>query len=212
MVDLRLLIVAADPLVRAGLTTLLNEQDELRIVGQIGITDSVGTEIEIYQPEVILWDMGWDPDDSLELLEELELDGGEDGAALIALVPDKEAAMAAWTAGIKGLVYREAGAERLVAAVWAVYQGLMAVEPELMISIARAGTGAEPLLVEDLTPREIEVLRLLAEGLSNKAIARQLNISEHTVKFHVNAIMSKLGAESRTAAVVQATRLGLIVL
>jgi DNA-binding NarL/FixJ family response regulator len=65
---------------------------------------------------------------------------------------------------------------------------------------------------EALTPRELEVLQLLAEGLPNKTIARQLSISEHTVKFHLNAIMSKLGAQSRTEAVVRATRLGLIIL
>ena len=64
--------------------------------------------------------------------------------------------------------------------------------------------------MEDLTPREREVLRLLAEGLPNKAIARQLGISEHTVKFHVNAILGKLAVASRTEAVVRATRLGLI--
>jgi DNA-binding NarL/FixJ family response regulator len=81
-----------------------------------------------------------------------------------------------------------------------------------MALLAPATPLPEPLLVEELTPRELEVLRLLAEGLSNKAIAQQLDISDHTVKFHVNAIMSKLGAQSRTAAVVQATRLGLIVL
>ena len=67
-------------------------------------------------------------------------------------------------------------------------------------------------LVESLTPREVEVLQLLAEGLPNKGIAQRLGISEHTVKFHVNAIMGKLGAQSRTEAVVQATRLGLILL
>ncbi|MBI1880571.1 MAG: response regulator transcription factor, partial [Chloroflexi bacterium] len=63
-----------------------------------------------------------------------------------------------------------------------------------------------------LTPRELEVLQLLAEGLPNKAIARRLDISDHTVKFHVNAILSKLSAQSRTDAVVRATRLGLILL
>ena len=66
--------------------------------------------------------------------------------------------------------------------------------------------------VENLTPRELEVLQLLAEGLPNKTIARRLEISEHTVKFHVNAIMSKLNAQSRTEAVVRATQLGLILL
>ena len=66
--------------------------------------------------------------------------------------------------------------------------------------------------VEELTPRELEVLGLLAEGLANKAIAYRLDISEHTVKFHVNSILSKLGAQSRTEAVIYATRLGLILL
>ena len=65
---------------------------------------------------------------------------------------------------------------------------------------------------QELTPRELEVLQLLAEGLANKAIALQLDISEHTVKFHVNAILAKLGVQSRTQAVVRATRLGLIIL
>jgi DNA-binding NarL/FixJ family response regulator len=67
-------------------------------------------------------------------------------------------------------------------------------------------------MAEELTPRELEVLQQLAEGLANKAIAQRLGISEHTVKFHVNAIMGKLGVQSRTAAVVRATRLGLVVL
>jgi two-component system nitrate/nitrite response regulator NarL len=66
--------------------------------------------------------------------------------------------------------------------------------------------------VEELTPRELEVLRLMAEGLPNKTVALRLGISEHTVKFHVNAILGKLGVSSRTEAVVHATRLGLILL
>jgi two-component system nitrate/nitrite response regulator NarL len=68
------------------------------------------------------------------------------------------------------------------------------------------------VLIEPLTPRELEVLRLVAEGLPNKTIAARLDISEHTVKFHVNTILGKLGVASRTEAVVRATRLGLILL
>ena len=71
---------------------------------------------------------------------------------------------------------------------------------------------ATDALIEPLTPREIEVLHLLAEGMTNRAIAQRLEISEHTVKFHVNAILGKLGAQSRTDAVVRATRLGVILL
>ncbi|MGH2536960.1 MAG: response regulator transcription factor, partial [Candidatus Promineifilaceae bacterium] len=83
------------------------------------------------------------------------------------------------------------------------------VEPEFLGALRPAAPLEEPPL-EPLTPRELEVLGLLAEGLTNKAIALRLGISEHTVKFHLNAILSKLGAQSRTAAVVRATRLGLI--
>ena len=107
---------------------------------------------------------------------------------------------------------RTASAVRLEATIHAVAQGLAVIEPELLADVWPAGPPVESDLAEELTPRELEVLQLLAEGLANKAIAQRLTISEHTVKFHVNAIMSKLGAQSRTAAVVRATRLGLIML
>ncbi len=86
---------------------------------------------------------------------------------------------------------------------------LMPAEHETISASASAGRLP---LVEPLTPRELDVLRLLAEGLPNKTIAGRLNISKHTVKFHVNAILGKLGVASRTEAVVRATRMGLILL
>jgi DNA-binding NarL/FixJ family response regulator len=101
----------------------------------------------------------------------------------------------------------------LLAALIAAGQELVTLDPRLAETLLRSTPQSPPdHLIEALTPRELEVLQLLAEGLPNKAIARQLNISDHTVKFHVNAIMSKLNAQSRTEAVVQATRLGLILL
>jgi DNA-binding NarL/FixJ family response regulator len=92
----------------------------------------------------------------------------------------------------------------------AVAGGLIAVDAEYAGQTGLDNSG-EPL-IEDLTGREREVLGLMAEGMSNKTIALRLEISEHTVKFHVNAILRKLGAQSRTEAVVRATRLGLILL
>jgi DNA-binding NarL/FixJ family response regulator len=99
-----------------------------------------------------------------------------------------------------------------VAALQAAAQGLAVLDPAFASEVlpARERMGEAP--IEELTPRELEVLQLLAEGLSNRAVARQLDISEHTVKFHVNAILGKLGAQSRTEAVVRATRLGMILL
>ncbi|MEI2609756.1 MAG: response regulator transcription factor [Candidatus Promineifilaceae bacterium] len=89
---------------------------------------------------------------------------------------------------------------------------LILIDPTLASPLLPHPGNDDTLLIENLTSREQQVLQLLAEGLPNKNIARQLAISEHTVKFHVNAIMTKLGAQSRTEAVVRATRAGLIML
>jgi DNA-binding NarL/FixJ family response regulator len=97
-------------------------------------------------------------------------------------------------------------------AVMAVAEGLVTVDPAFDESLRPARELPSLPLVEELTPRELEVLQVLARGLSNKAIGYHLDISEHTVKFHVNAIMSKLGAQSRTEAAVRATQMGLVIL
>ena len=99
------------------------------------------------------------------------------------------------------------------AALAALVQGLVVMSPELQPNTTTASAALIETSPHDmLTSREQEVLRLLAEGLANKQIAVRLSISEHTVKFHVNAIMGKLGVQSRTEAVVRATRLGMIAL
>jgi DNA-binding NarL/FixJ family response regulator len=131
---------------------------------------------------------------------------------VVALLADESLAAEAWLAGVRGLLTREADAEALVAALQAVVQGLAAIDPTLAAALLPTRERESEALVEPLTPREEEVLQLLADGLANRAIALQLGISEHTVKFHVNAILGKLGAQSRTEAVVRATRLGLIIL
>lgn len=212
MSNLRLLVVAADPLARAGLATILSGKAGVQIVGRVDAGQTLPAEIDIYQPELIVWDLGWGPADSLALLEEMVGEQESDEAPILALIPDEESAGVAWSAGARGLLFRDVTAHRLLAAIQALAQGLAAIEPALMAGLGRSASFEEPAPEEDLTPRELEVLQLLAEGLANRAIAQELAISEHTVKFHVNAIMGKLGAQSRTAAVVRATRLGLILL
>ena len=140
----------------------------------------------------------------------------EDLPATITLLPenteDPALVAAVWRSGVRGLLPRDLDSERLDAALQAVRHDLTVIDPMLALElqqIEQAVAAGEELL-EDLTPRELEVLQLVSEGLSNKGIARSLGISEHTVKFHVNAILGKLGAQSRTEAVVRATRAGLI--
>ncbi len=212
MSDLRLLVVASDPLARAGVATLIAGHAGYRIIGQVESGESLPAEIDVYQPDIVVWDLGWDPNEGLAWLEDLASEVGGEGAGIVALVNDGQSATAAWSAGVRGLLFRDSTSDRLLAAVTAVAGGLAVVDPDLMASMMPVLAIDESPLAEELTPREIEVLQLLAEGLANKAIAQRLGISDHTVKFHVNAIMGKLGAQSRTAAVVRATRMGLVVL
>jgi DNA-binding NarL/FixJ family response regulator len=204
---LRILIVADDPLARAGLATLLADQPGWSVVGRIALDADLPASLEAYSPDVAVWDLGWNP---ALAMERLAVTRGT--LPSVALLPDETYAADAWAAGAQGLLLRDADVERQAAAVTAVAQGLTAFDPALVAALVPIREQAPLPPPEALTPRELEVLRLLAEGLSNKAIARRLEISEHTVKFHTNAILGKLGAQSRTEAVVRATRLGLILL
>jgi DNA-binding NarL/FixJ family response regulator len=210
----RILVLAEDALARAGLALLLGDQPECQVVGQAGWQGDLEEELEAGEPDVILWDLGWDPDLALERLAELA-----DALPPVAvLLPGQgsgeQQASQAWRAGARAMLLRDTAVERLAAGLGALAHGLVVIDRDLAgdLLLADMPPGSEAQLVEELTPREVEVLQLLAEGLPNKAIARRLEISEHTVKFHVNAILAKLGAQSRTEAVVRATRMGLILL
>ena len=206
MDELRVLVVADDSLARAGLAALLASQPDCRVVGQ-GTSEDLVDEAALYRPDVILWDLGWDPEPLLELDP-----FGTNQPPIVALLPDEAYAADAWAAGLQGLLLRDSSAESLAAALQAAIQGLVVLDAALAVAVLPARDPEAELLVEALTPRELEVVQLLAEGLSNRAIAHRLEISEHTVKFHVNAILGKLDAQSRTEAVVRATRVGLILL
>jgi two-component system, NarL family, nitrate/nitrite response regulator NarL len=216
MTPLRVLVVANDPLARAGLAALLQSEDNITVVGQISPASSA---VEAFTFDIALFDMGWELDDTLTPLADspiLELD-----TPLLVLIPDDEfvtEVVAALSGDSRrspyGVLVRNTRTDRLVAALHATVEDLITLDPALAPAVM-GGPAPNPLAqapAEPLTPREREVLDLLAEGLPNKVIARRLTISEYTVKFHVNSILTKLNAGSRTEAVVRATRLGLITL
>ena len=210
MSDLRVLVVARDPLARAGLAALLGQQQESHesiVVGQVTGDEDLEPGLEVYRPDVVLWDLGWDPTPALGRLAELT----PDGPPVLALIADASHAAETWSAGAQGLLLRETDSNLLLSALAAAAKGLVVLDPSLAAATPTVG-GVRPTPVTELTNRELETLRLLAEGLPNKVIASRLGISQHTVKFHVNSIMGKLGAQSRTEAVTQAMRLGLILL
>lgn len=209
---LRILIVAADALTRAGLASILTAQADLQSVGQLQPTDDLDNALAVYLPDVMLWDIGYAAEETLEQLADFTQHGSSAPTVpVLALLADSSLAPIAWQAGVRALIPRSASTATLSAALHAAAANLVVLDARSAGSVLIPTTGL-PEAFEPLTSREREVLQLMAQGLPNKTIARQLAISEHTVKFHVNAILSKFGAQSRTEAVVLASRAGIILL
>ena len=203
MTPTRVFVVAPTPMARAGLRSMLASVEDVgvEVVGESGPP----TDGTLSASEVVLV-----ADD--ELLEETALAVSEDGTQGLVLLSEEEGAAARLrTLPLRGwgVVPPDAPPEELGAAVAAVAQGLV-VLPRAMAEGALAGVSAVEELSEPPTAREGEVLGLLARGLSNKQIARELHISEHTVKFHISALYAKLGVGNRAEAVSQGARHGLI--
>lgn len=207
---LRAVIISDNLLTRAGLAALLDTQDDFIVVGQT-TTTALASDIAIYDADIIVCDLGWQ---ASETLDNLSLIQDRDVPILVLLTDENDTASVLSTLNkfsVYGVILNENDSDMLMIALQTVANGLIVIDPSLSSYITSGNTITEKI-VEELTQRENEVLQLLAQGLTNKAIAHQLGITDHTIKFHVNAIMTKLGAQSRTEAVVIATRAGLIIL
>ncbi|HEX4841562.1 MAG TPA: response regulator transcription factor [bacterium] len=205
---MRVLIIADDEVFRAGLAAALSGQTGVSAVNQTRLDGDLATTALPHRPDVILWDLS----DAGRRIGS-ELPALLDLATPVIVLGDDEVLIAeAVTAGAKGVLPRHVDPAPLVAAVRAVGEGLVVIDPTFPASVLATRDELSGSPTEELTPREIEVLQLLAEGLPNRQIALRLGISEHTVKFHVDAILGKLGAHTRTEAVTRAARLGLLVL
>jgi two-component system nitrate/nitrite response regulator NarL len=204
---LRVLVVGEDPLARSGLVALLAASEGVTVAGQAA-PDDAGALLRRTDLDVVLWDAGVEAPADLEALHEA---AERHGPALVVLTGGEGRVPDLLGAGARGVLTRETDGPRLIAALQAAALGLVVVEERLSAGALRTRTAAEPL-IESLTPRELEVLQLIGQGLSNRAIAERLAISEHTAKFHVNAILGKLGAQTRAEAVAQGVRSGLLLL
>ena len=202
---MRILVIAGDPLARTGLAALIAAVPDCRVVGEFPSDAELPDAIERLGPDAVVWDLGQGgvaPDQG---------NLGEAGPPVLMLTPRDFPGSSAIPATGGGILPRDVDAATLTAALRAVARGLVVLDPALG-SAAPSRERATADLREALTPREVEVLQWLAAGLSNKLIAERLEISEHTVRFHLNAIFGKLDAHTRTEAVSRAVRLGLIVL
>lgn len=214
---MRVLVAATDSIVRAGLESILRTSSDLSVVGVASDPDTLATLITAQSPDVVLMELGLQDEEpvseklvALSTLTEVAI-------VLLGETFQGDWIMEALRLGVRAVLPRRATAEEILQAVVAAAAGLVVLHPDaidLLLPVLSSVTQPvdEATLVQALTPREIEVLGMLAEGLGNKAIARRLNISEHTVKFHVSSIFTKLNARSRTEAVTLGARQGLIML
>lgn len=210
--DVRVLVVSSDPLARGGLAGLLSMELGVSLAGLANPSLTGLADAPIHDARA--WDLGMDPRRGLEHLRDF---GGTDIPS-VALVRSDSDVADALSAGARGVLPRHADGPTLAAALRATAQGLVVVGDSLASSFFAGRSapdhGHRPHANGEatLSPREQEVVQLMAEGHPNKIIADRLGISDHTAKFHINSIFAKLGAQSRTEAVVRAVRLGLLAL
>lgn len=209
----RILISAASEISREGLLRVLAESPDFVVAGSTAGVRSFAL-IEELQPEIVLLESDSPNDQLLSFLKELT--GSPFQIAPIVLVNDPSWV---WTSklfrcGAKAVLSRDTKGFEIIAALRAVAAGLVVLQPEALNSMMAkpAPQRLPPSYYEPLTHREIQVLEMIARGLGNKEIASKLEISGHTVKFHINSIFTKLNVSSRTEAVTTGLRLGLILL
>lgn len=206
----RVRIKASSRLVEAGLRALLRAFPALSLVEAEEATDG---RLEMGPPaDVLLAEADSLGDASVR--EAVEWAEGGGATVLLLRSPAVDSLTAALRSGVRAILPASAEGAEIAAAVEAAAAGLVVLDARTVESLLPpVGSAAQPVtLAEDLTPREIEVLKLVAAGLANKEIAHRLEISDHTVKFHVASVMGKLGASSRTEAVTLGIRLGLIMI
>ncbi|MGB7024944.1 MAG: response regulator transcription factor [Candidatus Acidiferrales bacterium] len=211
---IRVFIVAASPLARAGLQSLFGAPD-VKVVGSAANFESLVDQWSDAKADLVLVDAAGEQfEGAMDFLARSQL---VSEAAIVVLSDRSEPRWFAemLRAGIRAVLPGDISPDQLLAALEAAAAGLIVMHPaevEAMLPAIAPASRPPAELTEPLTPRESEVLQMLASGLANKEIATRLAISEHTVKFHVASILGKFGAGSRTEAVSIGIRSGLVLL
>ena len=204
---IRIAVVATFAVRRAGLESIIRSHAEFHLAGSFGTLASLVSFARSTELDVIVIDS----DSIHDLLRERTSDAA---IVLLAEVSDARSIARLLRSGVRAILSRESAADDVLSAIYAAYDGLVLLSTATADSLAGVFgdqlAEADDELSEEITSRETEVLRMLAEGLVNKDIAARLGISEHTVKFHISSILDKLGASTRTEAVTLGIRRGLI--
>jgi NarL family two-component system response regulator LiaR len=217
---IRVLIVDDHAVVREGLRTFLGLQDGLAVVGEAADGEEALQQVAGLGPDVVLMDLVMPRLDGVGAMQALRARGATTRVIVLTSFADDERILPAIQAGAAGYLLKNVAPAELARAVRAAHAGEALLDPavaaRLVAAVAGGTAGAagvarrsERTAAETLTPREREVLGLLARGLANKRIARELGVSEKTVKAHVGHLLAKLGVSDRTQAALYAVRSGL---
>jgi DNA-binding NarL/FixJ family response regulator len=204
-------VVLADDqrVVREGLATLLGLLRGIEVLGAASDGEEAVDLVERLRPDVVLMDLRMPRCDGVEATRRLRERVPETRVIVLTTYADDRSVLGALRAGARGFLTKDAGAQEIERAIEAVVRGDAAIDPAVQHHLVEAVAAADDL-PNGLTPREAEVLTLIAEGLSNAEIAARLVVSEATVKSHVNHLFTKTGVRDRAQAVSYAYRNGLV--
>ncbi len=208
---IKVLLADDHHMVRAGIRQLLEDAGDLQVIAEAGDGEEAQSLIEKYKPDVAVLDIQMPKASGIEVTRWVRAHIPEVGVLILTAYDDDPYVMAVLQAGANGYVLKTAEADELIQAVRDVHEGKSVLDPaitrKLMSNLFKQ---TAKLNVEELTERELNVLRFAAKGFTNKAIGVQLNISDRTVQGHLAHIFAKLQASSRTEAVMRAVSLGWI--
>jgi DNA-binding NarL/FixJ family response regulator len=203
-------VVLADDqrVVREGLATLLGLLPDIDVVGTAADGEEAVALVDRLRPDVVLMDLRMPRCDGVAATRRLRESGSPTHVVVLTTYADDRSVVEALRAGARGFLTKDAGAEEIERAIAAVVRGDAVIDPAVQHHLVDAVAG-RPELPDGLTPREAEVLALVAQGLSNGEIAGRLFVSEATVKSHINHLFAKIGVRDRAQAVSYAYRQGL---
>jgi DNA-binding NarL/FixJ family response regulator len=208
---IRILVADDHPMLREGLVAVLATQPDFEVVGEAADGAETVRLAQKLRPDVILLDLEMPETDGIAALEGLREAGSEARAVVFTAYDTDERILGALRAGARGYLLKGASRAEIFSAVRTVHAGGSLLQPGVTDRLLEhIGRSDERGQADQLTPRELEVLGLISEGLQNSEIAGRLYVTERTVKFHVSSILAKLGADNRTEAVALAARRGLI--